>query len=157
MQLVVAKLSLRFLFSTGNHFLFCLLFFMSSLSVFSQERIRYAYDQAGNRVKREIVLNIAPKSARQAPNPEAVFYDVLDGETVKISPNPSGIIRVSIPGMKTESGSVVEVYTAGGISVLKKHFSGMETEVDISNRPQGVYLLRVTVCEKSITWKIIKN
>lgn len=55
---------------------------------FGQEKIGYAYDAAGNRVKREIVLPVKKtKSKQQGAKPVAHdLSDGLTGRTVTVSP-----------------------------------------------------------------------
>lgn len=136
-------------------------FLSAVLAVFvamnAQNRVQFAYDQAGNRVKRELVITHNARSAKKAASREEAYFEDLGERTVKISSNGSGIIKITVLHMHTEDEGNVEVYSLGGSEVLNRSLSSAETLVDISDKPKGVYILKVTLNGKVITWKITKK
>ena len=58
------------------------LVFAIVLSVHGQTMVSFAYDAAGNRVKREIVLSRSMPSAAPEDNYENTFFDTLGKRTV---------------------------------------------------------------------------
>ncbi|UKK59365.1 T9SS type A sorting domain-containing protein [Prevotella communis] len=136
-------------------------FLSAVLAVFvamnAQNRVQFAYDQAGNRVKRELVITHNAHSAKKAASREEAYFEDLGERTVKISSNGSGIIKITVLHMHTEDEGNVEVYSLGGSEVLNRSLSSAETLVDISDKPKGVYILKVTLNGKVTTWKITKK
>lgn len=136
-------------------------FLSAVLAVFvamnAQNRVQFAYDQAGNRVKRELVITHNARSAKKAASREEAYFEDLGERTVKISSNGSGIIKITVLHMHTEDEGNVEVYSLSGSEVLNLSLSSVETLVDISDKPKGVYILKVTLNGKVTTWKITKK
>ena len=136
-------------------------FLSAVLAVFvamnAQNRVQFAYDQAGNRVKRELVITHNARSAKKAATRDEAYFEDLGERTVKISSNGSGIIKITVLHMHTEDEGNVEVYSLGGSEVLNRSLSSAETLVDISDKPKGVYILKVTLNGKVTTWKITKK
>lgn len=138
-----------------------IVFLSAVLAVFvamnAQNRVQFAYDQAGNRVKRELVITHNARSAKKAATREEAYFEDLGERTVKISSNGSGIIKITVLHMHTEDEGNVEVYSLSGSEVLNLSLSSIETLVDISDKPKGVYILKVTLNGKVTTWKITKK
>lgn len=138
-----------------------IVFLSAVLAVFvamnAQNRVQFAYDQAGNRVKRELVITHNARSAKKAASREEAYFEDLGERTVKISSNGSGIIKITVLHMHTEDEGNVEVYSLSGSEVLNLSLSSIETLVDISDKPKGVYILKVTLNGKVTTWKITKK
>lgn len=138
-----------------------IVFLSAILAVFvamnAQNRVQFAYDQAGNRVKRELVITHNARSAKKAASREEAYFEDLGERTVKISSNGTGIIKITVLHMHTEDEGNVEVYSLGGSEVLNRSLSSIETLVDISDKPKGVYILKVTFNGKVTTWKITKK
>ena len=126
----------------------------------AQGTIGYSDDGAGNCVKREIVMPGPKAMAKQqtfAADGQA-FADMLRDHTVKIYPNPTeGGLQVSISGLTGTDKCSLEVYTSQGAQVLTENARTGHVDINISNQPAGVYLLRITINNHSTTWKIIKK
>lgn len=141
---------------------FYLLFYLAMLPDVSsaQGRIGYSYDGSGNRVKREIVMPVAKAMAKQQrfASDDQSFSDMVRDHSFKIYPNPTeGALRVCISGLKETDKCTLEVYTPQGIQILTEEVKTDNIGIDISNQPHGVYLLQITINEKSTTWKIVKR
>lgn len=139
-----------------------LLFYLALLPVVSsaQDRIGYSYDASGNRVKREIVMPV-PKAMAKRQNfssDNQSFSDMLRDHSIKIYPNPTkGALRICISGLKGTDKCSLEVYTTLGVQILAKKIETDNIDINISNQPNGVYLLQITINGKSTTWKIVKK
>lgn len=136
---------------------FLLAFMATSLSAIAQGKVGFAYDEAGNRVKREIVITRSVNAEDESPKKSESYYDALGDRIVKISPNSSGVINVSVLHMLPTDDGGIGVYAVSGTEVLKQRVTSAETVVDISNQPHGVYILRVIINGTSTTWKITKK
>lgn len=69
----------------------------------AQSEIAYAYDAAGNRIRREIVMQVQKAKARRQLSDTArqSFTDMLNDHGIKIYPNPTyGFLKLWIYGLK---------------------------------------------------------
>ncbi len=75
-------------------------------------------------------------------------------ETIEIYPNPSnGIFKVNLPSNnKVVNISITDIT---GKVVYKSVVNGANTYIDLSNNPQGIYLLKLEMNEEIINKKII--
>lgn len=129
---------------------------ISFVSIQAQNKISYAYDVAGNRVKREIVL--ATKSA-VAPTEAEVFTDRIAERNIKIYPNPTqGQLKVEFgntEGIKNCTITISAMNTGKQVKKQKAIFP--VTDIDISNQPFGVYIMLIDIDGEYTSWKIIKK
>lgn len=114
---------------------------------------------AGNRIKREIVMSASRAMAKkQSFESQDFFSERLREHSVKIYPNPTqGNLKISISGLDNSDKCHLGVYSTQGTQILAFDVNSDNANVDISNQPNGVYLLQITVNGKSTTWKIIKK
>lgn len=134
------------------------------LSSYGQGKIGYAYDAAGNRVKREVVLPVRQTRSRQhAAKPASPeLSDQLTGHTVTITPDPTtGTVRVRLSRLSASDRCAVAAYTSQGAEVYAAspttNDGDVDLRVDLSRQPAGVYLLRITVNDHTSTWKITRK
>lgn len=136
------------------------LFLLFPLLSTAQTRITYKYDAAGNRVNREITIQ-SPKSVakRNAVNhDDTSFSDVLHEHTIKIYPNPTdGLLKVYVSGLQNTDKCSFGIYTTQGVRIMADDVHADKFEINISNQPAGIYLLRIYINDDSTTWKIIKK
>ena len=89
---------------------------------------------------------------------EQMFSESLNKHSVKIYPNPTkGLLKVSISGLKSTDKCSLGVFTMTGVKVMSCNTNTDNVDIDLSNRPVGVYLLKITINNNSTTWKIIKE
>ena len=137
----------------------CFSFMLFPDFTFAQSKIGYAYDMAGNRIKREIVISASRAMAKKQSFESQDFYsERLREHSVKIYPNPTqGNLRVSISSLGNSDKCHLGVYSIQGTQILAFDVNSDNANVDISNQPNGVYLLQITINGKSTTWKITKK
>lgn len=120
-------------------------------------KIAFAYDAAGNRIKRELVItqkNMAPgKTAGVYEN----YYDSIGEKSVTLISDGSGIVQISINVFNENDTGHAYVYSLGGLNVLDREIIGSLTSIDLSSSPKGVYILTVRINENQTTWKITKK
>jgi hypothetical protein len=74
---------------------------------------------------------------------------------LQIYPNPtSGIIHLSCPN---QVEMVIDVYNITGLLVLRKTSNQSETEIDISDLAQGMYIIKASGTDVNLVKKIIKE
>lgn len=127
---------------------------------YAQGMIRYSYDSAGNRIKREAVQPV--KKTMTGHNSHTTVGPLSSSVpsvfSITVHPNPTeGLLRISIPGLKYTDKCTLEIYAAQGEQIFKENVTSNVVRIDISNHPPGIYLLKITVNNNSTTWKVIKK
>ena len=119
------------------------------------QAISYSYDAAGNRVKREIVIQRSP--SRSPMDLNHYTDNMSDGLRVKIYPSDGGFLRVVVIGNGSITDCIVEVYNTSGMKLNAKAIENGQALIDLSNYRNGVYILRINVNDKQTSWKITKK
>lgn len=133
-----------------NVFLFFVLF---SLSLSAQKKVMYAYDAAGNRIKKEILFEQS-----QSKSQVVAYSDMLDEKEIKIYPNPTeGELRVEIFNELKKSEGIVTVHGNNGAMIYTTPIINGFASLDISSCPNGLYILHVKIGDCVSSWKIIKR
>ena len=147
------KFSLRFLFA-------CMIFFCVNQLVSAQNAIYYSYDENGNRLTRCITLKkgaIADSDYIEEPKKES-FKDEIGEAMVLLYPNPTkGNLEIAVTGATPEAIIEYAVYAASGAIIKKQTVSDHLFNVDFTNHPSGIYILKLSVAGKTSEWKIIKE
>lgn len=107
-------------------------------AITAQTNFEFSYDNNGNRISRvEITLKTVDQSGTNSEE-GTVYY--MNETLIKVFPNPSkGYIQIE-SSEELESETVI-VYDLGGRTVLQKHISGVNADIDLSAEPAGKYLL----------------
>ena len=134
-----------------NYLFYFFLFIAGGL--FAQE-IAYQYDDAGNRTARIITLFGSLRSS-EMPAP---IDEVIAEQSIKIYPNPTeGMLAVEIINYSDEMSIDFLLLNLSGSVIEQRSTSTAYSTFNISDHPNGVYLLRITINGESKTWKIIKK
>lgn len=119
------------------------------------QKVNFSYDNAGNRVKREIALQT--RGIAESSSPE-YFSEAIAEKNIRIYPNPTdGLLRVEIAGQESSDQCTFRIFNSSGLQVLSIHATSSSTVLDISARPTGVYILHILLNGRETTWKIIKK
>lgn len=106
-----------------------------------------------NGLKQKVcVLDACPGGFRLMPenNNPGFKGDV----NLSISPNPNnGIFNIDVGEISSET--LIEVYDVMGKLVLSTNISNTKQQIDISNQPKGIYLVKVTIGDKVYNEKIV--
>ncbi len=163
-----------------NLYLIILLLSVSSLRLMGQGRVRFAYDAAGNRVRRELVVGskkpeglrtLSADSTQQTtsdlePRDEAdrrhlsrdYVTETIDRGQVRIYPNPTeGELTIEFLGYRPEQRAVLVVYDLFGRVVVRREVASVTTMLDLSAQSAGLYVLYLIVGKDRSAWKIRKN
>ena len=117
--------------------------------------LKYSYDEAGNRIKRELVVE--PISNPIKPT-QSKSSDIMKEKDIHIYPNPTeGMLRVEIVGLMDDDNCSLMISDITGRTVLTCNVSMQMTDLDISAQPKGIYILSVTLNGGTDAWKIIKK
>ena len=122
----------------------------------SAQSVKYCYDNAGNRIKREIVIKTR-YSCEERYTTEC-FTETLLEKNIQIYPNPTkGRLKVEIAGYENSDRCILRIYNASGQQIFSTHATSSRTELDLSSRANGIYILYISLNDRETTWKIIKK
>ena len=138
--------------------LFLLLFTATFLKMQAQ-RITFAYDAAGNRTARTIVMQ--PRvNTLEAPNEEFnPFVEQAENHVITIFPNPTrGMLIIEISSIGNNERFRAILYNQQGRLMQDvESFTGTALNMDLSAYPPGVYILQLRIGDKTKEYRIIKQ
>lgn len=144
-----------------RHLLFPGLLLLLTVAIHSQNKIKYTYDEAGNRTSRMVILNASQivKSDTQLPD-STELQDMLGDLSITIYPNPTrGQLSVEIEGSdpgEEEDLQIILISGQGQLLYSRKALSGINI-VNMTAYPSGWYLMRVRIKDKIREYKVIKQ
>lgn len=134
--------------------LFILLCFIPALTTFAKQ-ISYAYDNAGNRISRQLVVT---KNVKSVADTTKYVSDLLAEKNIRIYPNPTkGSLKIAIDGLDSDEVVEISLYDMNGKCIIKQLTEESITVIDISSRQAGLYMLHLACGKEETTWKIIKE
>lgn len=139
-------------------FLLSVLSLWISPNVCAQQRIKYTYDNAGNRIKKEIVLS-ATRSAPEHEEEDPVSYEEKLRETqVTIYPNPTkGMLRIDISGVDKFENARITLYDLNGKLLQQWNDISQSNVIDLSGQSPDIYIMQVAYNGQVSSWKIVKE
>lgn len=137
-------------------------FLLFHLVLFSQNTpICFDYDFAGNRISRTICMtkdagvNSSTKSTEQIDDDNSLN---IGEHEIKIFPNPTtGKFVLSVSNLIENQQVGINLYALNGSLLYEKVTTDAETEIDISQKENGSYILHVIIDGIRTSWKIIKQ
>ncbi len=141
------------------------LFFFLSSTMISFAQTSFQYDANGNRIARIInlgkdvladaAINDSLQGELELPKP---MQETLGKATVNIYPNPTqGLLILESQGFALDALPEYEVYTLIGSLLMRVEATENRQQIDLSNEPAGIYLLRIKSGSLQREWKIIKQ
>lgn len=124
----------------------------------AQTNIVFSYDAAGNRVKREIIIDKSSKANLDTASTIKPVIEMMGKMKIIIYPNPTrGQLSVEITNMPTDASGEIRIYNIAGNVIQYQKTKGSLNQFDFSVYPTGIYVLYIKVGENESKWKIIKQ
>ena len=135
-------------------------------------KLVFSYDENGNRVCREykeILFKVKEESERLSSTTKdeentdedislEKFEDELAGSSIQIFPNPTrGMLRVEIQNLPPNQQNFMELRNLSGSLMQKKEIANVNNQIDLTQHPNGTYMLMIYLGKHATTWKIIKE
>jgi hypothetical protein len=130
----------------------------------------YSYDDSGDRTSRTILLTEATGTKSEliydsiqnnlsgSFKPEDKFTDQLEESKITIYPNPTrGELVVQTSNFNPEEKMKIVIVDINGRIILQKTILKEYTDIDLTNKPSGTYLLKIHSNSNSSDWTIIKQ
>lgn len=136
--------------------LFIILMLGCMVSAYTQNKIKYTYDESGNRIKKEIVLS-STRSLLSEDDEQEAYTEEIQSHQITIYPNPTkGLLNVKIAGLDKINGQI-SIYNMGGKLINQSDLSSSNQTFDLSDQPNGIYIMQIKLEDKVSSWKIIKE
>ncbi len=134
-----------------------ILLLTGSLNFSAAQKIQFTYDDAGNRIKRELVT-IQEVNRQDKKTQRFLTANSLDRDITIETDKSSNLIHINAKGLTLPEEYKIAMYSIAGYLVFESQLtSAGYAEVDISQLPKGVYILVMTNGTESKAWKITKN
>ena len=112
----------------------------------------YSYDAAGNRIMREYKIIYIKKAVLEESQ------SVLDEHEITVYPNPvRSNLEVKVTNLTKDTRTRIQIYDISGRLIYEKESIKETTQIDMSNKTNGAYFMRLSIDGKSTDWKIIKE
>lgn len=138
--------------------LFIIFFLKAHFLAFGQVSYEYSYDNVGNRIKRMVIvlksrgIDSIVSDIELSINP---VVDIHENVVYNIYPNPTkGVINIDVDGRENNE---FNLYDIRGKQVQTFKCNNNRCNLDLSDMPSGIYILRTIYNNKSKEWKIIKE
>jgi hypothetical protein len=136
--------------------LFLLLISSGQMIRAQQDNVTYRYDAAGNRISRTIII---PSRAASFDEEKPVVYsEIFSDIQLKIYPNPTnGLLKVEIYNLPEDQMAQIWIYAMSGQLIASFKDVSSTVNINISNQPAGMYLMKIVAGKFQTEWKIIKK
>lgn len=122
------------------------------------QRIKYTYDNAGNRLTRQKEIVVQTRGALSDEEEPSVYEEELSETKVTIYPNPTrGMLKVDISGVEKFENARISLYDLTGKLLQQWAGISQSNAIDLSERTPGMYIMQVVYNGKISSWKIIKE
>lgn len=134
-----------------------IIFMLLALTAKAQQKLSYAYDAAGNRTERTIVM--AARSADADDTQDELFFEEqIADRQLKIYPNPvKEQLTIQLPGYESSAAGEFALFSIGGSMLYKGVINSEITRVDMNRFTTGTYVLHIIIAGERTVWKIIKQ
>ena len=128
-----------------------------SFQSMAQNTVSYTYDQAGNRISRTITLG-SSSIKRYQPTDSVVIKESIGERTIKVFPNPTrGALGIDIQGGDPKQELRLVIYSGAGATLYNQPATEGLNPIDMTQYPQGWYVLRVVAGTEKREYKIVKE
>lgn len=138
--------------------LFMVLSVWAGANVCAQNKIKYTYDDAGNRLTRKKEIVVQTRGALNNEEEPSVYEEELSETKVTIYPNPTkGVLKVDISGVEKFENAQISLYDLTGKLLQQWAGISQSNEIDLSERTPGMYIMQIVYNGNASSWKIIKE
>lgn len=152
-------------YKTKHYYLLFLFLSLISMTGSSQNIVSYAYDNAGNRISRQVVVYTTTlKHAKENTEDPAPVEEQLGERKIMVYPNPTkGALAVEITGGNDKpvlaGGDEIRIllFSAQGIQLQNMKAETGKNPINMLSYPTGWYVLRIQAGDEVTEFKIVKQ
>ncbi len=139
-----------------------MLFLITSFKSYSQDTIKYDYNESGHRTERVIALGGGKGDNKPDPAKDLIKIDTLAdkiGErSISIYPNPTqNEITVEISSLEETDNASIFIYDQlGRLRLTQTEISSRNT-ISLAKLPKGIYFMIIRMKRGNTKWTIIKG
>jgi hypothetical protein len=127
------------------------------LSCYSQN-FSFTYDNAGNRINRNVVGLKSTVEANADENQDTTYSESIGDIIITIYPNPvNEQLLVEIKGRTGEQKDLVYLFDMKGNLITTIETTDELTPVSFKELPRGTYILQIHTGANTSEWKIIRE
>ena len=136
---------------------FSLILFTVPLLTSAQSWI-FTYDNAGNRVRRELAEQKSMTEFQQDSTAVVVQNEQQEEISASLFPNPTaGHLELEIQHLPAGTVGQLQVFSLQGTELLSTGISTALSQIDLSQQPAGHYILRLSLSNGwQKEWRIVK-
>jgi len=139
-----------------TNFLLVLFVLICILPSLAEDKVAYDYDMAGNRTARRIIT--LQQAKRHQPTDSVVIKETIGERTIKVFPNPTrGALGIDIQGGDSKQELRLMIYSGAGAILYNQSATEGLNPIDMTQYPQGWYVLRVVAGTEKKEYKIVKE
>lgn len=133
--------------------LFFFFFLVACLFSSMAQKYTYQYDAAGNRIK------VLLFKSSEATNTKDSIIDRNDMVEFRLYPNPTkGQLILETSGIQSGTNMLYSIWNESGQLVAQQSVENPHSiRFDLSNQPNGFYILRFQYGSNQKTWNILKQ
>jgi hypothetical protein len=126
---------------------------------YSQDTIRYTYDNAGNRIGRDTIHIGGGGMLKRGKIEKPIIDYTFENREIKIYPNPTkGMLEVEIPEDPYNPETIqLLIFDLKGRPIIDRRQEPSRSLLDLSPYPNGFYILYLKKGQTISKWKIIKQ
>jgi hypothetical protein len=123
----------------------------------AQTTFNYTYDDAGNRVLRQVV---ELRSMQSNSNDSIALQEstTLGEMQISIMPNPTaGLLQINISNLPANAEGGITLWDLQSKEILKQTGIFANNPINLSQQPKGTYLMQIRVGKQRSEWKVVKE
>lgn len=122
------------------------------------QTVSFVYDHNGNRIGKQIVIGGSKSDAYRSKTKAPALVDDFETLSVTLYPNPTeGQFCIEVDGNGDNGTLQARLTTTTGNIIYDKTIINPTDCFDLTKHPAGMYLLELTIGNKSHVWKVIKK
>lgn len=119
--------------------------------------VSFSYDEAGNRIKREIIIPKRNMPKESIAGTERIEDKLSIKKVIITVDSNDGTIRVEIPQYDSSDQIRLNVFDIEGHIVYSTEIASKDAIVDLTSNPTGIYVMWININGDSMSYKLIKQ
>ena len=139
--------------------IFLSVFILFTQLLFAQSEnsyVTYAYDNVGNRIARQTVI-LKNKNKEQNKETSGIRNIFAEGN-ITVYPNPAKeMLKIQFSGFEIKNDINLRLYDTNGKLITDKKTENYTTQINLSGKPAGTYLLIIVSGKNKKEFTVIKQ